>query len=374
MVSVPGLWQEYSLRQKWRAVSTRRWAPTDAELSVAAKPAFLQELYGGTDDAGEAILDLMIDHWQSRPSFELLTQHDRRRADALRAYTMLTRQRYRGVVSSPPLNLSLLRRAPLMCTLLNPMILKVPVTSLQYFLDIHVHFAFNEIRRAQHPHADEIIGLIYETLFLQQKTAITLKSLLGHMVAMGAKVADSLLTHSEVDAIIAADLLFVYVKATVEKVVALVGHVLELSLEDKKAHKKRLDALRSAMPESAVRTPYGALLLEFVSSEALERLNASRTGLLHKMGISDLQPHNYVGSRAEDTALRKLFAFLYEQHSKNTLILLAAFALLTDDLMRRCPPSDIPEYVVRFHPSIHEAISHFAAGFEPKSNSQDRAG
>lgn len=350
------LWQQYTWVEKLRRLAARRWVPSDEELSKAADSVFLDELYGTTDDAGEAILDLMTDHWKTKRTYDNLTDHDRKRAEAIRAYTLVTLQRFRNLKSTPRLNLRLLRRSPLMCTLLNPMMLKVPVTSLQFFLDIHVHFAFNEIRHSGHPHASQIIALVYEVLFLQQKIAVSLKALLEQIVATATKKNESLLIQSEIDAIRTADLLFVYEKASVEKTVALVGHTLQIGLENKKTQKKRYDALRAAFPESVFRTPYGALLLEFVSSDALEELNTTRSGLLHKMGIAELQPHNYVGAPGEAFALRKLFTFLHEQHAKNTLIVLAALALLTDDLIRRDPPTVIPEHVMRIHDTILNAV------------------
>jgi hypothetical protein len=373
-VAVAGIWHQYPLRTKLRALAARRWSPTAEELSDVAGKVFLHELFGDTEDAGEAILDLMRDHWEKGWVFEHLTDHDRKRADAIRVYTFATLQRFQEIVPSPPLNLQLLRRSPLMCTLVNPMLLKIPITSLQYFIDIHVHFAFDRIRRSQHPHATELISLIYELLFLQQKTAVTLKALLEHIVKTGAKRAESLLVQSELDAIINADMLFVYEKATIEKTVALVGHILELWLENKKAHKNRVEALRAALPASALQAPYGSLLLAFVSSDALERLNASRSGLLHKMGIADLQPHNYVGAGGEVTVLRELFRFLHDQHAKNTLVILAAFALLTDDLMQRDPPSSIPDHVARIHPTLITAVKEFLADHPEATGTAEPAG
>jgi hypothetical protein len=353
------LWRGYTLGEKLKRVVARNWSLSDSELSKLARAVFLEQLYGTTDDAGEAILELMTDHWQTERTYDFLTDHDRKRADALRAYTLATLERFRGLRSSPPLNLRLLRASPLMCTLVNPMMMKVPITSLQFFIDIHVHFAFNEIRRSQHPHADRIIALVYDVLFLQQKTAVTLKALLGHLATIATKQQESWLIQAEIDAIIAADLLFIYAKASVEKTVALVGHALELELENKKTQKKRLAVLQAAFPEAARSTPYGVLLLAFISSDALEELNATRSGLLHKMGIAELQPHNYVGARGDASALRRLFSFLHHQHTKNTLTLLAALALLTDDLMRRDPPEAIPEYVLTPHHTIVEAVKAF---------------
>jgi hypothetical protein len=48
------------------------------------------------------------------------------------------------------LNLNLGKRVPFVCILSHPMIIKIPIISFQYYLDIHSAFAFNSIRKAEH--------------------------------------------------------------------------------------------------------------------------------------------------------------------------------------------------------------------------------
>lgn len=356
MVYPEVLWGRYTLLQKLRFLVAREWVPTESELASAARGTFLDELFGSPDDLGEVLLEVMTEHWQTTWQFDHMTEHDRKRADALMTYTLETRQRFRGFLSSPALNLQFLRRTPLLCAVVMPMLMKIPVTSLQYFLDIHVHFAFNEIRRSGHPQAEQLIGLLYETLFLQQKIAVMLKQLMEHIARAFATKGESLFIGAELDAILAVDLLFVYEKASIEKTMALVGHTLGVQLEEKKTHKKRLAALNAALPENARLTPYGQLLLEFVSSDALEELNTYRSGLLHKRGIAELQPHNYVGVPREGNAFRKLLGILHEQHAKNTAVLLSALALLTDDLLQRVAPHHVPHAVINPPTALTDAL------------------
>ena len=91
---------------------------------------------------------------------------------------------------------------------------------------------------------------------------------------------------------------------------------------------------------------YDFSLIRFIKSENLDELNNFRTGILHKKGISDLQPHNYVGQEAESLPLKKIFDILIEQQSKNTAVLIGTYSLLTDELVKinppRINPSEIP--------------------------------
>jgi len=355
------LWRNYSLREKLRHLIARRWIPSDEETLDAARRTLLADYFGPPEDLGDVLFDLMYEHWQKPHKLDQLTEHDKRRADALRVYTVSTRNRLCRIVSSPPLNLHLLRRSPLLCMLVAPMVVKVPVSSLRFFLEIDVDFAFNEIRRSDHPHANDLISLLYETLFLQQKIAITLSQLLQHVWETASQKTDVIFLAAEANIIMAADLLFAYEKASVEKTVALVGHTLSLSLEGKKKHKQRFEALRKALEPWAGKTYYADMLLSFVSSEALQELNSYRTGLLHSHGIAELQPHNYVRQGADNAVLMRLFTVLHEQHAKNTASLLAALALLTDDLVRRQPPEFIPQAILSPDPRLVEAVRQFIA-------------
>jgi hypothetical protein len=109
-------------------------------------------------------------------------------------------------------------------------------------------------------------------------------------------------------------------------------------LDSKKTHRAKLSALRSGLPVELEGLYYFKFTMEFISSENLDQLNTYRSGLFHKRGISDLQPHNYVGEKAEDLPLKKIFEILHEQHVKNTGVLISTLAILTDDLVKRDPP------------------------------------
>jgi hypothetical protein len=75
-------------------------------------------------------------------------------------------------------------------------------------------------------------------------------------------------------------------------------------------------------------------LIQHLSSASLQELNSYRSGLLHKKGIADLQPHAYVKKNPRDAPFISLFEVLHEGHSKNTACLLACLAILTDEIVR----------------------------------------
>ena len=350
-------WRERPLFDKVRSLVKRSWSPESPELMRSAKAVFMEDIFGSADDLGEVLFDLMREHWQTPALLANLTSDDKKRADALETYTLPTCARFRGIKTSPPLNLRLLLRSPSMCQLVVPMMSKIPVISLQYFVRIHVHFAFNEIRRANHPHADDLISLLYETLFLQQKTATGLIDFASHASLVAQNKKASLIVGAELDAIRCADVLFAYLKASIEKCLALLGHTVLIHVEDKKSHEKRVKALETALPDRARNTPYGNLLMTFVSSSALEDLNSYRSGLLHKKGIAELQPHSYVGVPGDGNPFLKVFETIHEQHAKNSVILLAVLALLTDDLVNRLPPDRVSKRMSNPDPRLMKAMA-----------------
>ena len=333
------LWATESRSRKLRALLRGRWRPSEASMQAKAREAFKDLLFGGSEDCGEDLV--VLNDWHLRREWELnaLTEADRARGTALASFTVLTRLRYKEIAASP-LNLQLALRAPYVTDLIYPMVAKMPIVSLRYFLELHVHYAFNAIRRAKHPFSDHIISFLYDLLFLQQKIAIALLEYARLLTYAEEHKGEAQLINAEVDAIMAADALFAYLKASVEKTIALVGvtHGI-VNLDAKKDHRKRIAALRAGLPAGVEDLPYGSFLFEMIGSESLEDLNNYRSGLLHKKGIADLQPHNYVGQAARAAPLRKVFGVLHEQHSKNTALLLVALALLTDRLVELDPPS-----------------------------------
>ena len=149
------------------------------------------------------------------------------------------------------------------------------------------------------------------------------------------------------DAIINADIMFSYLKASIEKTISLIGYTFNIkNLEDKKTHKQKIKNLKEGIPSRVKSLPYYHFIDEFISTGHLEEINKYRTGLLHKKGISELQPHNYFGNPDSPKHLLKLFELLHEQHAKNSAIIIASIALLTDELVELDPPDlkrdDIP--------------------------------
>ncbi|MFO1438746.1 MAG: hypothetical protein U1F81_10575 [Verrucomicrobiaceae bacterium] len=324
-----------------------RWQPSQEELQNAAREVLYAEVFGEMMDLGPWLLE--ITRWHQSQTWEIneLTEADKKRAEALDALSVLTRIRLGEGDAIPTLNLELARRAPQLMTLPYAMCVKVPVVSFRRFLDINARFAFNSIRKSKHPNGDELISYLYEIIFLQQKLATALHEFMRFVALFGSKKSkDALLINAEMDAIMKADLIFSYLKASLEKTVALTGLIYGASnLDSKKNHASRMKALLEAAPDDIESTPYGALLREFLKSENLEELNSYRSGLLHKRGVADLQPHNYVGREAANLPFRKIFDLLHEQHTKNTCVLLSALALLTDRLVILDPPEVTPQTI-----------------------------
>jgi len=332
------LWKDEPVTRKLLCLLRRHWEPREEKVIAAATRILVKEVFGDTEDFGDEIFDLMVMHSNLKWDFSCLTPDDLSRASALEAFSVGTFLRLSADRTIPPLNLQLARRDFLLCTLAFPMVGKIPVQSLRWFLAIHARFAFNEIRRSGHVHGDALVSFLYEILLLQQKTAIGLREYLGRAACVVEEKGDATLINAEVDAIMGADLVFPYLKASVEKTMSLIGYTHNIpDLDSKKDHKARLRALAERVPENIQQQGYYRLIMEFVKSESLEELNSYRTGLLHKRGIADLQPHNYVGRNARSLPFQKIYAVLYEQHANNTAVLLAALALLTDQLVRLVP-------------------------------------
>lgn len=326
------LWEKEGLKGKLKAIFSLQWTPSENFIKAAAKPIFMFDLFGTTSDYGDKLFDLIAWHNCREWDLTALTESDTNKADAIESMTILTRLRYEQ--SANILHLNLLDRAPFMCLLTHPMVVKIPIVSLQYFLNIHTHFAFNSIRKAKHPHADDLIAYLYEILYLQQKTAIALHELLLRVDYAEKHKNDALFINAELNAIMNADLIFSYLKATVEKTIVIVGLTHGINnLDSKKTHKSKMTALKDGLPQKLFELFYFKFMFDFFSAENLDELNSYRSGILHKRGISDLQPHNYVNKKADSIPLRKIFSVVQEQHARNTSTLLGALALLTDNLV-----------------------------------------
>lgn len=94
---------------------------------------------------------------------------------------------------------------------------------------------------------------------------------------------EALLIQAEISAISEAETIVNYLKATIEKIVVLLGLLFNLrNLEGKKTYKEKLVALYKVIPEKVRQLYYFELIEELIKSESIEELNNYRTGLLNK--------------------------------------------------------------------------------------------
>jgi hypothetical protein len=338
IVHTKELWKKEPIKTKILSILKFKWHPTEASVTSRAKQGFMNNIFGEPQDYAEELYTLIAWHNCRDWDFSLLLELDKKRAESLEVMTLLTRIRL--IVDYEFLSLNLANRFPLMCFLTHPMVVKIPIISMQYYLDVHCCFAFNSIRKSKHPHADDIISYLYEIAFIQQKIAISLYEYLNLTRHADNQKKDNLFIAAEINAIMGADAVFSYLKASIEKIIALVGFTHGITnLDSKKTHKAKLDALIKGLPVQVSELYYCKFILDCIKSENLDELNSYRSGLLHKKGIADLQPHNYVGKNAGSIPLKKIFLVLHEQHAENTAILLGALAILTDELVRLDPPN-----------------------------------
>jgi hypothetical protein len=338
-------WARESTRNKLLAILKLNYKPNEKNLQEISKEIFLQEIFGTFDDMGELLYVLATWHFSRDWVLNDLTQNDKEKADALQGITLLTRKRY-WELDSESLKLKLPAKNINICTLLCPVVAKIPIVSIQYFIVIDAHYSFNSIRKVKHKNADEIIAYLYETLTIQQEVSISFHSLMQSIVALSDK-KDSILHKHEVDAIMKIKSIITALKASIEKSVLLLGYIFDIkNLESKKTHKAKLTALNANIPENVKKQNYYSFIEKFISTNELELLNRDRTGLLHKKGLSGLQPHShYMKSNTVDN-FTNFFYKLHDQHSKNSAIIIAVLAILTDELVKLDSPdfsmADIP--------------------------------
>lgn len=335
VVYTKSFWKEQSLLTKLRSIVTKRW-PDPKLLGAKARQILLEDIFGGPEDFGNSLLELNRWHHSQKWDLSECTKEDIERADALNSMSVLVRTRFKHHSYQ---TLRIAARAPLMCTLINAMIIKVPILSITHFIDVHVSFTFNSIRRSKHKYANDLISFLYDLMFVQQKIAISLHDFVLRVHNAEKSKNEALLTYDEVVAITEADVIFTYLKASIEKTVSIIGltHYIK-DLDTKKTHKAKLSTLDKEIPEKIKKVYYWNFIRDFLSSDNLEELNSYRSGLLHKKGISDLQPHNFVGIKAKELRIRKIFNVLCEQQCMNTATIIGALALLTDELVRLDPP------------------------------------
>ncbi len=343
-IPIQQLWKRDSIKNKLIALIKLKYKPKEQLIMKVSNEIFKEEFFGEEDDLAKPLIDLMIWHQNRDWELKYIQEYDIKKADSLEAMTKLTRQRY-WKYTSPNLNLKLVCKHPFIATLVFPLVAKTPIRSLQYFVDVHSRFAFNSIRKSGHKFTEDIISYLYEVLILNQKTANKLHSIVKLIDETKNKKGKSILLKSEINAISEVDLIITYLKASIEKTTSLTGYIFNIpKLEEKKEHKKRISALKSQIPEKVKKQPYYEFFIEHISSSQLEKLNNYRTGILHKKGISINQPQEFYKNNESHKLLTKLFNDLFEQHCKNSTILIASLALLTDELVKiNKPDFDLSE-------------------------------
>lgn len=333
------LWEAEPARVKRLSLLTRIWTPSPELLRQKAQTIFTNFIFGGEEDYGDQLLTLAAWHHNRKWSLDALTPEDKNRAKSIASFTLLTRTRF-SKLPYVILPLELGKEVPDICFLAFPMVVKIPVITVRHFVDLHYAFAFNSIRRSGHPQADPLVAYLYEIGIIQQKIAIALHEYV-RLIHYARDHKQGLLINAEVDAIREIENTVTQLKASMEKIVVLVGLIHGVTkLDEKKNHGAKLEALRKGLPKPVLETPYWKIIEDFISPASLEALNNYRTGMLHKKGIGKLQPHQYVDKEFNETPFLEVFAFLHEQHGKNSTVLLCALALLTDRLVELDPPDE----------------------------------
>ncbi len=333
------IWKNENLKKKIKSIVIFKWHPSENIVDNLSKKVFIDNIFGYPSDYNEALYRINYWHNSNLWDFSFLTEVDRKKSEGLDAFAILLKTKHNHKTSSH-LHLSLFDKAPEICFLLHPMVVKTPVISIQYCIEIHSEFTFNEIRASKIEMGDDIISYIYELQFIQLKTAISLHEFLCIIENNEKNKGDSLLTQTEFAAINEVETIIKNLKATIEKTIILLGLMFKLkNLDGKKNHKDKIFAIEKVIPEKVKNCHYYELIKETIKPEGIEKLNNLRTGLLHKKGVSKIQPHSFVGQKVEDLHLREMFLFFIDQHSKNSLLIISTYAILTDILVELKRPN-----------------------------------
>lgn len=298
------------------------------------------EIFGYEPDFGRSLFTINMEISKKNWSVEkYLTPKDLEKADAIVASNIIIRNRFIGLMSEPPLNLALYNAHPEVCLTIPPMTPYVLVQSMRYFVDVNPHYTFCAIRKSNHKNKDELIAYLYELLNRQSMNASSLLEYLDLCHTIQKKKGDSALIKEEQDAAEKANSLFTDLKAFIEKVMAFVGVVYgDTSVDSAGKHKTREKKVSSHIRESFKKNPYYELFIKYIKPESFKELDNYRTGTLHKKGSSDMQPHSFVGKKFDDTPLKKLLTLLVKHHQRNSLALVSALAIMTDELVNMEAP------------------------------------
>ena len=342
IVPAKRLWRQEPLRNKVKAILKLKYVPDTDIVQKVANQIFLEDLFGTKENLSDALFDLMIWHFDQPWKLSHLADRDNERSDALEASIMIERRRHWDA-TSPNLYLNLYRRQPLITQLVYPIVVKAPVRSILYFIELHSRFTFNSIRSAHHPFADDLIAYLYEIILINIKVAGKLHSIIQTVRKIQTGKKDNLLLREEVDALSDVEICINSIKAIIEKLIAFLGYTHNIKgIEDKKDHKSRLRTLDQHIPEQVKSQPAYLFFSGCISSNQLQTLNSYRTGILHKKGFSKNQPQAYYNNDKSAHNLLANFNFIHDYHCKSSAMIVAGLSLLTDEIIRLQPLEEFP--------------------------------
>ena len=351
IVYAKDLWDKHPLSYRLKSLLKGVFQPSDEILFTEAESVLLESHFGSDSDFGRVLLQLTVAKETLPPMDDkVYSELDADRAHALQVMAYQHTNKLRQIESNFPLGLSLVDYGVEFAFLTVPMTVAVPVHSIRWFIDIDYLRAMFNIRRAIPDRGDQVGDYLYEVCILQVKTSAALDKIREATAETDSDKSDSLFGSSEIDIIVATDSVISYLKATTEKILMLLASAYGIpNLDSETKHKKRVAKLQKHLPNWTRKAYYFDTIWELLSADNLESLNNFRTGLLHKKGVSQLQPHSFVGIRPEDQPSRNLLQFSHEQHRRNSLALLCVLALVVDEIVQKKEPSFSPNFNLYQH-------------------------
>ncbi len=300
---------------------------------------FLDEyFYGDGDLLSEALFEIVYWHYSQKISFDTLNTTDKEKCLTLNAFSILNRD---FVYNKEGFYLDL-HHFPKDVLLLCPTIVKTPITSVKYSIEIDPWYTFNEIRKSGHPYSDEMIDYIYELHLVNYKVFHQLNKLLFSLHETKSKCYDRKnisLSMRDLDLIYNIEYLIVFLKALIEKMIALLAYTYEIkNIDSGKNHKSKINSLNKHIPKRIKEQYYFEYFMESVSSESIEKLNEIRTGLLHKIGVISLQPHGIFFQSGYDN-IEDITTQITNYIERMNVSLILLMAMITDKLVEFDPPA-----------------------------------
>ena len=133
-VDVEPIWQELSFTQKLKAVVSFQWKPDEALMHDKAIQILQRDVFGLESDFGDVIHEINLLHHHREWPLNELNECDDEKVNALMSVKILTALKHYHAGTNDALHLNLVSYNPLICTLVIPMMAKIPVISLHFGL------------------------------------------------------------------------------------------------------------------------------------------------------------------------------------------------------------------------------------------------